>query len=443
MTKPSRSLRDVLVAVLVVAALPPACPAADEAPTPEALRQQARRCRDLLKTSLVDFYLPACVDREHGGYLESLRDGKFAPTGQKFLVLQARQLWFFSNLVRERIEDRAAANAARSGFDFLQDKMRDRGHGGYFSKVTDDGRPSDRRKHVYLNAFALYGLVAYHRATGDVHALAAARDLFHTLEEKAHDREHGGYVEFFSEDWWPITDPKESGFVGAVGTKTYNTHLHVLEALTDLYRTWPDPLVRQRLAELLVVNTDTVRLPDVGCNVDAWWPDWRVVEQTQNLRASYGHDVECAWLVLDAGRALGMSPRLLRSWAEGLAGYSLKHGYDRQHGGFFYTGPLGGPAEDTRKEWWVQAEALVSMLELYRLTGKPEYYGAFRQTLDFVERHQVAREGGWWATRRADGSPQGDQRSSQWQGAYHNGRALLRCARRLDELADKGGKDRP
>src|SRR5262249_38151810 len=154
-------------------------------------------------------------------------------------------------------------------------KMRDRRHGGYFSRVTDAGESRDRRKHAYLNAFALYGLVAYHGATGEPRALDAARDLFRVLEEKAHDERHGGYAEFFTEDWRPITDPKEPGYVGAIGIKTYNTHLHLLEALTELYRAWPDPLLRRRLAELLVVNTSTVRHPDFFCNIDGWRPDWR------------------------------------------------------------------------------------------------------------------------------------------------------------------------
>ena len=82
-------------------------------------------------------------------------------------------------------------------------------------------------------------------------------------------------------------------------------------------------------------------------------PDWKAIETPRNLRASYGHDVECAWLCLDAARALGHPPALLRGWAEGLVGYSLKHGYDRAHGGFFYMGALGKDADDTKKEWWV------------------------------------------------------------------------------------------
>jgi len=160
-----------------------------------------------------------------------------------------------------------------------------------------------------------------------------------------------------------------------------------------------------------------------------------MVDSPQNLRASYGHDVECAWLTMDAARTLKLSPDMLRGWAESLVGYSLKHGYDREHGGFFYTGPLGKPAEDTRKEWWVEAEALVSMLEMYKLTGKREYYDVFCQTLDFVEKHQVASEGSWWASRKADGSPLSSQRSSPWQGAYHSGRSMILCEKLLRELA--------
>jgi mannobiose 2-epimerase len=431
----ARTLRMLVPAVLLL--LAGFAAADDAAPSPDALRQQARRCREILKISIIDFYLPACVDRVNGGYLESLRDGKFAPTGEKFLTLQGRQLWFFSTLASEGIEKEAALAAAKSGFDFLEKRMHDRRHGGYFSKVSDAGEPKDVRKHAYLNAFALYGLSAYYRASGDKEALLAAQDLFRVLEAKAHDAKNGGYVEFFNEDWRPLTDPKEPAYVGPAGTKTYNTHLHLLEAFAELYRVWPDPTVRRRLEELLVINTNTVRHPDHNCNIDGWRPDWSMIEEPRNLRASYGHDVECAWLALDAARTLKESPRLLRGWAEALCGYALKHGYDRVHGGFFYTGPLGGAADDTRKEWWVEAEALVSMLEMYRLTGKREYYDAFAGTFAFVDKHQVAKEGSWWATRAADGSTKGTGRTGPWQGAYHNGRSMLLSAKILEELAGR------
>ncbi len=411
--------------------------AAPEARQGEDLRGLAGRCRRLLDTSVTKFFLPACVDTANGGYLENWKDGKFVPSGEKFLTQQARTLWFFSTLVREKIETEAARQAAKAGFTFLQAKFLDKEHGGYFSQVTDAGAIKDPRKHAYLNSFALYALAAYHQATGEAEALQAAQKLFQVLEAKAHDNEHGGYHEFFYRDWKLITDAKEPAYVGPPGQKTYNTHLHLLEALTELYRAWPDPQVKQRLVELLAINTITVRHPTYYCNIDKWQPDWQMVMTPQNLRASYGHDVECAWLVMDAARAAGLPTRPYGPWAQSLAAYSLKYGYDPQHGGFAYTGPLGQPADDTKKEWWTQAEALVGMLELYRMTKSPEYLNTFKQTLDFIEKHHVAPGGGWFATRKADGGPLSDNRATMWQGPYHTGRALLFSAKLLEELAEK------
>jgi len=395
----------------------------------------ADRCRKLLESSVLDFYFPDCVDTRHGGYLEVIdADGKFVGSDEKFLTLQARQLWTSSAMAEAGIRREELLPIAKTGYGFLVEHFRDAKYGGYYSKVTDAGVPLDRRKHVYLNAFALYALTAYHRASGLPEPLKLAQKLFQTIEEKAYDKAAGGYQEFFSEQWEPITDPGAAGYVGAINTKTYNTHLHLLEAYAALYRVWPDPVLATRLAELIHINTVTVRNPQVGCNLDGWQRNWRLIETPSNLRASYGHDVECAWLVLDAAEALGRQTELFRTWATSLVDYSLRHGYDASHGGFFYSGPLNGPADDTRKEWWVQAEALVSMLDLERLTGDSTYRDRFRETLDFIERHQIAEEGGWWATRQADGSPAANQsRTSPWQGAYHNGRALLYAWQRLRE----------
>ncbi|MGE3310209.1 MAG: AGE family epimerase/isomerase [Limisphaerales bacterium] len=399
------------------------------------LRRQADRCRNLLRRTVFDFYMPGCLDRIHGGYLEDWRDGKFVFRGEKFLTLQARQLWFFSTMASENIERAECLNAAWLGYEFLQRAFRDARNGGYFSKATDAGEPVDRRKHAYHNSFMIYALVAYHQATRDGSALKQARELFQVWDRRAHDARNGGYAEFFYGDWRPVTDPAESRYVGAIGTKTYNTHLHLLESFTALGKVWPDATLRNRVEELVRINAGTVQHPGHRFNLDGWLPNWTVAEVPGNQRASYGHDVECIWLTLDAVRTLGRSEHLYRGWAESLADYSLTNGYDAVHGGFFYTGAPGESADETKKEWWVQSEALVGMLDLYRLTGNVRYYRAFAETLDFIERHQVAPDGGWWATRAADGSAHPNRsRSSMWQGAYHNGRALLLSAKMLSNL---------
>lgn len=427
----------LLAGVLLWGALPGHAQGAGAGgPDTAELRRQAARCRELLRRTVFDFYYPGCVDVAGTGYFEEWRDGRFVPRGEKFLTLQARQLWFFSILAAENIERAKCLEAAFPGYVLMDVAFRDGRNGGYFAKVDDLGKPVDMRKHAYLNSFALYALVAYYQATRDRVVLRRAQDLFQVLDRRAHDGVNGGYHEFFEADWKPVTSVGRGTYVGALGTKTYNTHLHLLESFTALYRVWPDARLRERLAELVHINTTTVQHPVSRCNIDGWWPNWRMVDEPKNLRASYGHDVECLWLGLDAVRALGWSESLYRGWAVSLGDYSLQHGFDADHGGFFYTGPLGEAADDTRKEWWVQAEALVGMLELYRMTGDARYYRAFSATLDFITRHQVAPEGrGWWATRGADGAATaGESRTSMWQGAYHNGRALLLSAKLLENL---------
>jgi mannobiose 2-epimerase len=404
-------------------------------PTVAELRAQSKRCLDLLRRSVLDFYLPQSVDLLNGGYMEDHRDGRFVGRCEKFLTLQARQIWFFSTLAAEDVDRQRCLDAAFAGYVFLDRNFRDHRLGGYFSKTDEFGAPTDRRKHLYHNSFALYALVAYHQVSRDRTALTRAQELFRVIDQRAHDDRNGGYTEFFHPDWRPVTEASESTYVGAIGTKTYNTHLHLLESFSALYKVWPDPLLRMRLEELMRINTTTVQHPQFRCNLDGWQPNWVMVDAPRNLRASYGHDVECVWLVLEGARSLRVSTRLYRSWAESLAAYSLEHGYDTDHGGFHYAGPLGEAADDTRKEWWVQAEGLLGMLELYRLTGDARYYARFKETLDFIERHQIAPDGGWWATRAADGSATGNtSRTGMWQGAYHSGRALLFAARILSEI---------
>ncbi len=395
----------------------------------------ARQCRSLLETSILDFYLPNSIDRKHGGYLEELNSQGEFTCEEKFLTLQARQIWFLSAMANAGIRRDDTLAAARNGYEFLRRHFYDSGNGGYFTKVKRDGTPSDRRKHVYPLSFVIYALVEFARASGEQQPLDSAMELFNALESHCYDRQHGGYHEFFEDDWKPVQDPNAAGYVGAIGTKTYNSHLHLMEAMTPLYLATRDDRVRQRLAELVQIITVSVRFPHHPCNVDAWKPDWSMVDTPQNLRASYGHDVECVWLTLEATKALGRPSGSLSNWARSLADNALEFGFDERHGGFFYTGPIGQSSDDRKKEWWTQAEAMVGMLTMNRLTSDQRYRDAFDRTFSFVAEHQISDRGGWWATVQENGTPsESGSRTSMWHGAYHNGRALLLCERLLSKV---------
>jgi mannobiose 2-epimerase len=215
------------------------------------------------------------------------------------------------------------------------------------------------------------------------------------------------------------------------GVKTMNTHLHMMEALTAFYRASRLPLAATRLAELITIQSNTVVRKAQGACTDQYARDWTPRLTADVARASYGHDLENIWLLVDAHDALGLPIAPQEDLFRTLFANALAHGYDRQAGGFYDSGPLGLDADRRGKTWWVQAESLVSALTMYKLTGDAQYADVFRQTWQFVNDKQTDwASGEWFEAVAPDGSTGGDK-AHRWKAGYHNGRALLECLRLL------------
>jgi mannose/cellobiose epimerase-like protein (N-acyl-D-glucosamine 2-epimerase family) len=401
-----------------------------------------------LRENVIAFWYPRSVDRRHGGYIVHFGPrGEALDGGTKMIVTQARMVWLSSRLLRSALDPphragpRAAGTpvarpdfreAADRGFEFLRDRMWDRAHGGFYWEVDPSGEQVRRpHKHLYGQAFGLYALSEYYLATKRADAIALADTLFALLESKAHDARYGGYREFFADTWGPPPAGEQPYLGGSVDQKLMNTHLHLMEALTTYYRAKPTPLARQRLQELVAIESQAVvRHGWVACT-DRHRLDWTPILDGEGSRVSYGHDIENIWLIADALRALGEPTAPLHGLFVDLFRYSRKHGYDEIEGGFFESGPSGQDADRRRKVWWVQAEALVSALTMYELTDDPAYLDVFERTWRFVNTRLTDwTHGEWHESIREDGQPHGNK-AHQWKAGYHNGRALLESLERI------------
>jgi mannobiose 2-epimerase len=411
--------------------------AAAPTPGPETappLRRHLPALERNLRESIIGFWYPRSIDREHGGYRVAFGPaGEARPGAPKMIVTQARMLWLSCRLQRAGYEPAQMRLAADHGLAFLTQRMWDQQHGGFFWEVDEMGRRVTRsHKHLYGQAFGLYALSECALATQRTEARQYANRLFALLEEKAHDSRYGGYVEFFAPDW-SAASPGEPSYLGAPepDLKLMNTHLHLMEALTAYYRLTHTPLARDRLAELVTIESNAVVRKTAGASTDQHRRDWTPRLTPDAARASFGHDLENIWLLVDALDALGQSPYPLLDLFRTHFAYAKRWGYDAAEGGFFYTGPLGAPADDRRKEWWVQAEALVSALTMYHLTGEPQYADVFEQTWRWVNERQTDwQHGEWYQTVGPDGTAAGDK-GHAWKAGYHNGRAMLECLRLL------------
>ena len=201
----------------------------------------------------------------------------------------------------------------------------------------------------------------------------------------------------------------------------------MLESVTTFYRASKLPLARLRLLELIEIETEKVVRKEYPLCTDVHQPDWTPLLEGNFATASYGHDLENIWLVMDACEAVGTKPQKYQKLLEGLFAYSLKYGFDNEKGGFFSAGPFNQPATNRNKVWWAQAEALVSSLWMYRLTGEQKYLDVFKKTWAFVETNMIDwQHGEWRDTITPEGRIRG-QKASVWKAGYHNGRALIEC----------------
>jgi cellobiose epimerase len=387
-----------------------------------------------LRANVIPFWFPRAVDRENGGYTVHYGPkGEPLSGGTRMIVTQARTLWLASRLLRSQFAQPAHREAADAGFRFLRDRMWDAEHGGFFWEVDPIGTKVLRpQKHLYGQAFGLYALSEYHLASGNPDAIALANRLFALVDERAHDDEYGGYREFFARDWSAPAANEKSPLGAPAAMKLMNTHLHLLEAFTTYVRAGAPPRVRERLAELVAIESQAVIRRGWMASTDRHRRDWSPVLDDPTTRVSYGHDLENIWLVVDALRALDQPTAPYHDLFRGVFDSALKYGYDETSGGFFESGLPGKPADRRAKIWWVQAEALVSALTMFDLTRDTRYVDVFERTWRFVDSTQTDwTSGEWFEAVEPDGRPRATNKAHAWKAGYHNGRALIESVERI------------
>lgn len=417
-----------LVAAAALATVPSLVPA--QSPP---ISDYAAKVKHNLEANIVPFWTARCLDKRNGGYLINFDEtGKPNGKNEKMIVTQARMLWLFSRLARQGHDRAAMLEDAAIGYRFLRDKMWDRANGGFYWEVDGTGtKHLLPGKHLYGQSFALYALSEYAMATNAGEPLQLATRLFDLLDQKSHDSKFGGYQESFDERWTPLTAGES--YMGPVEFKLMNTHLHLLESMTAYYRASHSPKAHERLMELIAIESNAViRKPLAGCT-DKYARNWQPILDEQYRRVSYGHDLENIWLLVDAAKATGISPYPMLDLFRAVFENSYRYGFDNTDGGFFESGLFSKPADKKDKVWWVEAEAAVAALYMYRLTGEQKYWEVFARTCDFIDQHQTDwTNGEWWATVR-NGKGIGDK-AQIWKAGYHNGRAMLECMTLLSEL---------
>lgn len=408
-----------------------------------------------LRTETLAKWYPQAIDTVYGGFLSDFTFD-FQPTGNqdKFIVTQARHTWTNAKASLRYPEEKHYAEGAAHGFRYLRDVMWDKTHGGFHQLLDRQGNvKADGReiKTAYGNAFGIYALAAYFHASGDSAALDLAKEAFLWMENHSHDPVHKGYFQHLEADGSVVVRPDTIVSTAETGYKDQNSSIHILEALTELYQVWPDELLRERLNEMLVLIRDTIVTPK-GYLVLFLTPDWKPIsfrDSTEEVilhhhgldHVSFGHDVETAFLMLEASHVLGLENDVqTHTVSKRMVDHALQNGWDSDVGGFYDEGYYFKGEDSIRiirdtKNWWAQAEGLNTLLMMADMYPDDplNYYEKFEKLWQYADTYLIDHEHGDWFSGGIDKQPRYKTASKGniWKGIYHHYRGLTHCMDRL------------
>lgn len=387
-----------------------------------------------LESNILPFWMEHVADDEYGGFSgfvsNDLKIDRKAPKG---CILNSRILWTYSTAYRLLKQEKYRTMAGKA-YSFLVKAFWDNEYSGLYWMADYQGNPVNTRKQIYNIAFGIYGLSEYYRATGEKESLDRAIQLFRDVEKYSYDKENRGYFEAFTREWAEIGDmrlsPKDLN-----AEKSMNTHLHVLEAYTNLYRVWKDRELERKLEELIHVTADHIidnHTWQFKLYFDRTW-------RSLNHHISYGHDIEGSWLLYEAAEVLGNRELVekCRGIAVRMAQKVYEDGIDREYGGLLYEAE-GQALIDPRKHWWPHAEAMVGFMNAYQLTGEEHFYRTSWEMWKFTDRYIIDHEHGeWFSLLTRDLKVIGEApKVEPWKCPYHNSRACFELLERLKSEAE-------
>jgi len=379
--------------------------------------------------NILHYWMHHAVDEKCGGFYGKIdNDNVVDVNAPKGLVLNGRILWAFSAAYNHTGEKQYLAIADRA-WHFLVNHFLDNQFGGFYWSLGKDGEIGDSKKQIYGIAFCLYGFSEYYKATNNSKALQQAKYCYFCIERYSFDKDRGGYLEAFTRNWEPISDLRLST-KDANEKKTMNTHLHVLEAYANLYKVWNDEKLRNSIRLLLETFIKYFVNSDSGHLYLFFDEEWQVKGDI----VSYGHDIEAAWLLLEAAEIIGddemvgkiklISVKMAVAAAKGL---DIDGGlwYEVEHGKLVY-----------QKHSWPQAEAMVGFFNAWQITNDKKYLHYVLNNWQFIQQYMVDKENGewFWGVNRDHTVMDGKDKAGFWKCPYHNSRACLELIRRIGDI---------
>jgi N-acylglucosamine 2-epimerase len=369
---------------------------------------------DELVSNVIPFWERNSPDPLHGAYFTCLdRDGSVYDT-DKFMWVQWREVWMFSELYSKLQRNENWLRLAESGYHFLTKYGKDE-KGRYYFSLTRDGKPTEGSISVFSECFAVMGAAAYYRASGDEDAKKEALQTFN---------------EYLHRENLPDGTPGTS-INARIPMKTLGYYMMKANLYVVIQECFNDSSFEPELSKTI----QTIL-------TDFWNPEFRILFENVGLDGTFdlesmsgrhlnpGHGLEAMWFVMSGASRMGR-PDLVEQAAD-IALAEIEYGWDSEYGGIYsFLDVLGKPHMEPKwnmKVWWSHNEALVAMAMAYKLTGRQEFADWFERIHDWAwNRFSDPIYGEWFGDLDRYGNVANTYKGGMWKGFFHLPRALFVC----------------
>jgi len=377
-------------------------------------------------SNILNYWMTNTPDEQFGGFVGRIdEENDVIENAPKGSVLNARLLWSFA--AAYNLDNKPDyLKYADSAYQYIAQYIIDKDYGGVYWTVDYEGNPLDTKKQVYAIAFTIYGLSEYYAASGIEDVKVRAINLYNLLVEKSYDPINTGYLEAFTRDWQPMSDLRLSD-KDANEKKTANTHLHVLEAYTNLYRIWQNDELKLQIVNLIHNFLDhfiDAKTSHLLLFFDEGW-------NSKSSLISYGHDIEATWLLQQAAEVISNDSLLEKIKAINISvAEAAMEGLDTD-GGLWYE--LEDHQLIKQKHWWVQAEAMVGFYNAWQISGADKYLAIAEKNWEYIKSKIIDKQYGEWLWGiNENGTPmKGEDKAGLWKCPYHNSRACIEIIKRI------------
>ncbi|PIF01869.1 MAG: N-acylglucosamine 2-epimerase [Draconibacterium sp.] len=373
-----------------------------------------------LREHVIPFWENNSIDKQYGGFFTSLnREGQVFDT-DKFIWLQARQVWTFAKFYNEIEQNDNWLQIAIHGGKFLEKHAHDGNFNWYFS-LNQKGDPLVQPYNIFSDCFATMAFAQLYKATGESKYAQIAKKTFDNILLRRNNPK-GKY---------------EKSYPGTRGLKNFALPMILCNLSLEIEHLLEEELVQQTINESIYEVMEVFFHKETGLILENVHTDGSFSDTYQGRLLNPGHAIEAMWFMMDLGERIG--DKTLINTAVDITLNTVDYGWDKEYGGIFYFMDFKKhPTEQLewdQKLWWVHLETLISLIKGYKHTQNEQCLQWFEKVHDYTWSHFPDNQyGEWWGYLNRRGEVSLSLKGGKWKGCFHVPRGLYQCWKILNEL---------